>query len=179
MFSEKTLKIPRRWNTWRVVMCLVFMIGAVPALQAQEPSTAAKEVQVRRKSELHTRANGKVIAEGRNTNESEKLHVNRFTVEELQLDEPIETEIGGKKTEVYQAYRITVFGGPFEVRAMPLAVIIDDKTTLFGLQNPKLDQATFILYDRSLLREGGTLAIGYGGATIELTDKLRLGEKRQ
>jgi hypothetical protein len=177
MFSEKTVKTPRRWNNWGVVMCLLlFMIGALPVVRAQERPSTPQDIQVRRKAELHTRGKGKVIAEGRNTNASKHVPVTRFTVEELQLDEPIEAEIAGKKTEVYQAYRITVFGGPFTTRAMPLTLMINDKTTLIGVESPKLDKATFIFYDRSLLLEGPTLTVGYGAVNIELTDKLSLGE---
>ena len=57
--------------------------------------------------------------------------------------------------------------------------MIDNKTTLDGVEAPKLDKATFILYDGSLLREGATLTVGYGVGSIELTDKLRLGQARQ
>ena len=103
----------------------------------------------------------------------------RYTVEELKLDEPLEAEIRGKKTEVYQAYRITVFGGPFAVRAMALLLAIDDKITLVGLEGRQLDRVTFVLYDGALLREGATFTVGYGVGNIELTDKLSLGEKRK
>jgi hypothetical protein len=180
MLTENTVKPPRRWNNGGVVMCLLLlMIGASPEAQAQESPTSSQDTQIRRKAELHTRAEGKIIAEGRNTNASEQVPVNRYTVEELTLDEPLEAEIDGKKTEVYQAYRITVFGGPFHLRAMALLLKIDDKTTLVGVEGPKLDKVTFILYDRSQLREGATLAIGYGAVGIELTDKLSLGETRK
>lgn len=179
MFNEKTVNPPPRRSNAPVVICLLLLIGTGPAMQAQDPPPSSKDVQVRRKFELHTRGKAKVIAEGKNSNALEQLRVDRYTVEELQLDESVEAEIEGKKTEVYQAYRITVFGGPFDVRAMPLVLVIDDKTTLFGVQGRNLDKATFLLYDRSLLREGATLAVGYGTASIELTDKLRLGEKRQ
>ena len=178
MLTERTVKPPRRWSNAAVVICLsLLMIGAVPEMRAQESSTSSQDTQVRRKFELHTRAKGKVIAEGRNTKASEQVPVEWYTVEELKLDEPIEAEIGGKKTEVYQAYRITVVGGPFQIRAMALLLAIDDKTTLVGILAGKPDKATFILYDGSLLREGATFTVGYGVGNIELTDKLRLGEK--
>jgi hypothetical protein len=73
-----------------------------------------------------------------------------------------QVEVGGKKTEVYQAYRITVFGGPFAVRAMALLLAIDDKITLVGIEGRQLDRVNFILYDGSLLREGATFTVGYG-----------------
>jgi hypothetical protein len=176
MFSEKTLKIPRRWNNWTVVMCLFFLIGAVATVRAQEPQNSAQDAQTRRKAELHTRGKGTIIAAGKNTHASEHVPVSRFTVEELQLDEPIEAEIAGKKANVYQAYRITVFGGPFYVRNMPLTLKIDDKTTLVGVESPKGDKATFVLFDRSLLIEGPALTVGYGAVTVELSDKLNLGQ---
>ena len=179
MLTEKTVKPPRRWSNAAVVICLLLlMIGAVPEMRAQESSTSSQDTQVRRKFELHTRAKGKVIAEGRNTKASEQVPVERYTVEELKLDEPIEAEIGGKKTEVYQAYRITVVGGPFQIRAMALLLAIDDKITLVGVESRNIDRVTFILYDGSLLREGATFTVGYGVGNIELTDKLSLGEKR-
>ena len=105
--------------------------------------------------------------------------VERFTVEELQLDEPIEAELEGKKTDVYQAYRITMFGGPFNLRSMPITLKIDDKTTLIGVESPKLDKVTFVLFDRTLLLESPTLTVGYGAVSIELSDKLNLSEPRQ
>jgi hypothetical protein len=180
MFTEKTVKPPRRWNIGAVIMSLLLlMIGAMPVVRAEEPQTTSQDTQVRRKFELYTRTKGKTIAEGRNTNASEQVPVERYTVEELKLDEPLEVEIRGEKTEVYQAYRITVFGGPFVMRAMPLLLMIDDKTTLVGLLGPKPDKATFILYDGSLLRDGATLAVGYGAGGVELTEKLSLSKKRQ
>jgi len=157
-------------------MCLFFLIGAVAAAGAQEPQNPSKDAQTRRKAELHTRGKGTIIAAGKNTHASEHVPVTRFTVEELQLDEPIEAEIAGKKADVYQAYRITVFGGPFTTRDMPLTLKINDKTTLIGVESPKLDKATFILFDRSLLLEGPTLTVGYGAVNVELTDKLNLGQ---
>jgi hypothetical protein len=179
MLTEKTVKPPRRWSNAAVITCLLLlMIGAAPVMRAQESPTTSQDTQIRRKAELHTREKGKVIAEGMNTNASEQVPVNRYTVEELKLDEPIEAEVGGKKTEVYQAYRITVFGGPFAVRAMALLLAIDDKITLVGIEGRQLDRVTFVLYDGSLLREGATFTAGYGAGNIELTDKLSLGEKR-
>ena len=179
MFTEKTVKRPRRRSNAPAVICLLLLtIGVVPAMQAQEPPLSAEDVQVRRKAQLHRRKGGKVIAEGKNEKAAEHVPVKRFTVEELQLDEPVEVEIEGKKTEVYQAFRITVFGGPFQMRAMALLLHIDDKPPLVGVESRDLNSVTFILYDRSLLREGATLTVGYGAGNIELTDKLRLGEKR-
>lgn len=181
MLCEKAVRPPHRWNNGGAVMCLLLlMLGPLPTASAQEPPTSPQDKQVRRKAELHTLPRGRVIAEGRNANFSEYVPVERYTVEELKLAEPLEAEIGGKKTEVYQAYRITVFGGPFNVRAMALLLQFDDKTTLVGVEGRKLDKATFILYDGSLLREGATLAVSYGGPGIELTiDKLSLDETRQ
>ena len=164
MFSEKTVKAPRHW----IVMCLLLLMSSV--VQAQESATSSQDAQMRRKSALHTRTDGKIIAEGRNTNVSQRDNVVRYTVEELKLEEPIEAEIRGKKTAVHQAYRITLFGGPFDVRDISVLLGIDDKITLFGMEAPNLDKATFILYDRSLLRDGATLYV----SGIELTDKLKL-----
>jgi hypothetical protein len=83
------------------------------------------------------------------------------------------------KTLVAATFGITVFDGPFAMRAMPLLLMIDDKTTLVGILAGKPDKATFILYDGSLLREGATFTVGYGVGNIELTDKLSLGQARQ
>lgn len=168
MFSEKTVKAPRHCNKSAVVMCLLLLMSGV--VRAQEAATSPQDAQLRRKSELHTRTDGKVIAEGKNTNVSQRDRVERYIVEELKLEEPIEAEIRGKKTAVHQAYRITLFGGPFDVRNISVLLGIDDKITLFGMEAPKLDKVTFILYDRSLLRDGATLYV----SGIELTDKLKL-----
>jgi hypothetical protein len=173
MFIEKSVKPPRRWKNIGVAICLLLLMsGVLQVVRAQESTTSSQDTQVRRKSELHTRADGKLIAEGKNTNVSQRDPVVRYTVEELKLKEPIEAEIRGKKTEVYQAYRITLFGGPFDVRDIPVFLAIDDKITLIGQEAPKLDKVTFILYDGSLLRDGATLYV----SGIELSDKLKLHE---
>lgn len=177
MFTEKTIKPPpSRSNAAVFISLLLLALGAAPIVRAQESPKSAQDVQVRRKAELHSRGKGKLLAEGRNARVSEHVPVNRFTVEEIELDEPIEAEIEGKKTDVYQAYRITIFGGPFHLRATPLTLKIDDKTTLIGVEGGKGDKATFILYDRSLLLGAPTLTVGYGAVNIELTDKLNLGQ---
>jgi hypothetical protein len=57
------------------------------------------------------------------------------------------------------------------MRAMPLLLMIDDKTTLVGILAGKPDKATFILYDGSLLREGVTFtSIMAWGALSGLTN---------
>ncbi|HET6980198.1 MAG TPA: hypothetical protein VFI24_27945 [Pyrinomonadaceae bacterium] len=180
MFTEKTVNPPRRWSNAGVVAgLLLLMMGALQVVRAQETQINAKDIQVRRKAELHSRGKGRVIAEGRNSNVSKHVPVERFTVEEIQLDEPIEAELEGKKTDVFQAYRITMFGGPFDLRSMPITLKIDDKTTLIGVESPKLDKVTFVLFDRTLLLESPTLTVGYGAVSIELSDKLNLSEPRQ
>lgn len=124
---------------------------------------------------------GTIVAEGGNTNLGGSSGVTSYQVERLQLSQPVKTEIRGEMVEVEQAYRVTLRGGPFRVRALPPSLYLDGEFASYGVERPDLKAITFIVFDRSLLREGVALAFAYGKAgvgRVEMSDKLNLRNNR-
>jgi hypothetical protein len=105
---------------------------------------------------------GRVLAQGANTRGAGKYRVASYRVEEVALPHVTEVEIGGKKVQADKAYRVTLVGGPFPVRALPPVVWIDDVAVGYGVENEDLNEITAITYDASLLREGAALYLSYG-----------------
>ncbi len=126
---------------------------------------------------------GKVIAESDAPAAAGKLKVRNYRVEELTLPEPAEVSVGGERREVRRAFRVTVTGGPFPVRAMPAVVWVDDTAVGYGVESEDLDAITAVTFDESLLREGATLYVSYGDRENKsdrtaLPEKLRLGANK-
>lgn len=116
---------------------------------------------------------GRVLGRGRNTKPTGPNGVTTYLIEEVTLPYPIEVEIRGKMKRVTRAFRITIFGGPFDVRAMPAMVWIGDQVVGVGMEHTKLDAVTAVTFDRSLIREGATLQVCYPPCS-ELPEKLKL-----
>src|SRR5690349_6185851 len=76
-----------------------------------------------------------------------KLKVKNYRVEELQLPSPVKVEVKGKRAEVSRAFRVTVTGGPFPVRALPAVVWIDDEPVGYGVESEDLDAITAVTFD--------------------------------
>ena len=120
---------------------------------------------------------GRLLSEGRNSQPIGPLKLTKYRVEELSLPQSIRAEIGGRKVEVDRAWRVTIIGGPFQVRALPPVIWIDDLPVGYGVENEQLSEISVITFDRSMLREGAVISISYGeskDARIELPEKLTL-----
>lgn len=126
---------------------------------------------------------GKVVAESDAPAAVGKYKVKNYRVEELTLPAPAQAEVGGKRVEVSRAFRVTLTGGPFPVRALPAVVWIDDVAVGFGVESEDLDAITAVTFDESLVREGATLFLSYGDKENKkdrtaLPEKLKLGAKK-
>jgi hypothetical protein len=71
-------------------------------------------------------------------------------------------ELHGQQVAIDKAWRITVQGGPFPVRALPAVIWIDDQIVGNGIENESLSQITAITFDGSLIRPGGVVSVSYG-----------------
>jgi len=121
---------------------------------------------------------GRLLAEGSNTSPVGVLRVASYRLEELSLDVPLKVDIRGRKVEVDKAWRLTVSGGPFTVRALPPVIWIDDVALGVGQESEQLDRISVVTFDRSALREGATISLSYGTSfedRTELPEKLSLG----
>jgi hypothetical protein len=143
--------------------CLAMAIIVLPLLLASgSPAFAQgsnkKEVPVR---EL-LRLPGRVLAETKSARAEGDLGLTGYRVEELQLPQTLTVEVRGQQVAVQRAWRVTVNGGPFPVRALPAIVWIDDQIVGTGIENETLSQVTAITFDSSLIHEGGVVSVSYG-----------------
>jgi hypothetical protein len=105
---------------------------------------------------------GKVLSEAKSARPNGDLRLTGYRVEEVSLPQNQNVEIRGQQVAVNKAWRVTVHGGPFPVRALPAVVWIDDQIVGNGIENETLSQITAITFDDSLIREGGVVSISYG-----------------
>ena len=179
MHTEKhpPARRPARVRLATLSLLLLVLTGT---LQAQAQDTAAPDNAQEPKMSDLLKLPGKVIAESNAPAAAGKLKVKNYRVEELTLPAPVEVEVGGKRVEVSRAFRVTVTGGPFPVRALPAVVWIDDVAVGYGVESEDLDAITAVTFDASLLRDGATLYVSYGdkenkGDRTALPERLKLG----
>lgn len=158
--------------------CVAMAIIVLPLLLASgSPAFAQgsnkKEVPVRELLKLP----GRVLAETKSARPEGDLRLTGYRVEELQLPRNLTVEIRGQQVAVERAWRVTVTGGPFPVRALPAVIWIDDQIVGNGIENETLSQITAITFDSSLIREGGVVSISYGQdreARVRVSQRLQL-----
>jgi hypothetical protein len=120
---------------------------------------------------------GKVVSEAKSARPSGTLKLTGYRVEEVQLPASQTVQLHGQQSVVDKAWRITVHGGPFPVRAMPAMIWIDDQIAGIGIENETLSQITAITFDSSLIRDGGVISISYGedkDARVSVPQRLQL-----
>lgn len=105
---------------------------------------------------------GKLISEARAARPASELKLTGYRIEELRLPQSLTVDLHGQQVVVDRAWRVTVQGGPFTVRALPAVVWIDDQIVGNGIENESLSQITAVTFDSSLIREGGVVSLSYG-----------------
>lgn len=155
-------------------LLLLVLTGASQA--SAQDAAAPDDSQEPKMSEL-LKMSGRVVAESDAPAAAPgRLKVKNYRVEELTLPAPVSVEVGGRRAEVSRAFRVTVTGGPFPVRALPAVVWIDDTPVGYGVESEDLDAIIAVTFDESLLREGATLYVSYGDKENK-TDRTALPEK--
>ena len=134
-----------------------------------------------RKSELPLREllniPGKLVSEAQSARATNELNLTGYRIEEIKLPHQLNVELRGQQVAVDKAWRITVQGGPFPVRALPAVIWIDDEIAGNGIENETLSQITAITFDSSLVREGGVVSLSYGEdkqTRVRIPQRLRL-----
>lgn len=120
---------------------------------------------------------GKLVSEVKAARPIGDLKLTGYRVEEVRLPQNIPVELKGQQVVVDRAWRVTVNGGPFPVRALPAVIWIDDEIVGNGIENETLSQITAITFDSSLIREGGVVSLSYGEhkeARIKLSPGIQL-----
>jgi len=105
---------------------------------------------------------GKLVSEAKLARSTDELKLTGYRVEEIKLPRQLNVEVRGQQVAVDKAWRVTVQGGPFPVRALPAVIWIDDQIVGNGIENETLSQITAITFDSSLAHEGGVVSVSYG-----------------
>jgi hypothetical protein len=155
-----------------ILFLLIMLAGSATAQQT--PNTDPKKEQPL--NELLS-LRGKLLAE-RNTDQATgNPKIVGYRVEELQLPRSVNVELHGQQVSVNRAWRITLNGGPFSVRALPAVIWIDDQIVGYGIENETLSQIRVVTFDSSLIREGAVISLSYGedkDARQEFSQRLHL-----
>ena len=153
-----------------IVLVLLPLLAGSQAIAQRNASPANKELPLREIIKLP----GKLLAEAKTTGSSGNLKLTGYRVEEVTLSQTLSTEVRGQQVNVNKAWRVTVTGGPFPVRAMPAMIWIDDKLVGLGIENETLSQITAITFDDSLIHDGGVVSVSYGADRTPISQKLQL-----
>ncbi len=140
------------------IVVLPLLLAAGPRVFTQGNPNAVSNKEMR---ELF-KAPGKVVSEAKSARATGDLKLTGYRVEEIQLPRSMSVQIKGQQSVVNKAWRVTVNGGPFPVRAMPAVVWIDDQIVGNGVENETLSRITAITFDGSLIHDGGVVSISYG-----------------
>jgi hypothetical protein len=123
------------------------------------------------------KAPGRLVSEAKSTRPNGDLKLTGYRIEEVRLSQSLTVDVQGRQATVDRAWRITVNGGPFPVRAMPAVIWIDDQIVGNGIENETLSQITAVTFDESLIREGGVVSMSYGAdknARVKFSQRLQL-----
>ena len=145
--------------------CVAILIVVLPLLLAAGPSTFAQgnpNALSNREMRDLLKVPGKLVGEAKLASPIGSLKLTGYRVEEIQLPRKLTVEVQGLQAVVDRAWRVTVNGGPFPVRAMPAVIWVDDRIAGTGIENETLTQITAITFDSSLIREGSIFSISYG-----------------
>ena len=142
------------------ILCLPLLLVSSPNVFAQRTAEPAvnKQVPLRELLELP----GKTVSEAKAAQPISELKLTGYRVEEVRLPRNLTVQLHGQEVVVDKAWRVTVNGGPFPVRALPAVIWIDDQIVGYGIENEMLSQITAITFDSSLIREGGVVSLSYG-----------------
>jgi hypothetical protein len=141
-----------------IVALSLLLASGISTLSQRNNNKPDKEPSVRELLQLP----GKLVSEVKAARPSSDLKLTGYRVEEVSLPQNLTVEVRGQQSVVNKAWRITVQGGPFPVRALPAVVWIDDEIVGNGIENETLSQVTAITFDSSLIREGGVVSVSYG-----------------
>ena len=155
----------RGWKSIPLTASFLFLLCACAPLAFAQDAPATPDTPTANQELTVTdilKLPGRVLGEGRNTRAVGAHKVKTYRVEEVTLPRMTEVKIKGETRSVGRAFRVTVKGGPFPVRAMPPVIWVDDVAVGYGIENEELTEITAVTYDDSLLVEGATLYLSYG-----------------
>jgi hypothetical protein len=165
--------LTNRFLAMAIVVLPLLLAGAFPVFAQRTSPPANEEVPVREILKLQ----GRIVSEAKSARPTGDLKLTGYRVEEVRLPQSLTVEVQGRQVVVDRAWRVTVQGGPFPVRAMPAVIWVDDQIVGYGVENETLSQITAITFDGSLIRQGGVISISYGeekSARVRFSQQLQL-----
>lgn len=151
---------------------LLLASGSLAIAQQNSTSGSDKELSLREIVKLP----GKLLNETKTDGPTSDLKLTGYRIEEVSLPRSVTTNLSGQQVTANTAWRITVSGGPFPVRAMPAVIWVDDQIAGYGIENETLSEITIITFDRSLIRDNAVIALSYGEAK---ENRIRFAQKTQ
>lgn len=122
------------------------------------------------KEDAVRRAQGRLISEGQNKTAVGPRKLLTYKLEELDLPQPKEIRLRGKKHQVTTVLRLTIKG---EIHQPDSVIWIDDVLFPNPWEAGPTSIATLI-YDSSLLRDGAQISVGSGAQLYDLPERLKL-----
>jgi hypothetical protein len=173
MPQQKVTPTSRRYAAATLTAAIfLLLLSSLPATATgQELSLAQTKTPIVEMLRLP----GKLVARGSNTRRTGRLRLQTYSIEEIELPVTEQVELQGQKVETRRAWRVTVTGGPFHVRALPAVIWIDGVPLGIAQESERINRLTVITFDESALREGATISVGYGVSSdgrVELPEKL-------
>ncbi len=171
----------RGWKHIQMAMSFLFLFSACATLAFAQDANAAGNPDTQDLTVTDIlRLPGRVLGEGTNASAVGHNKVKSYRVEEVTLPQMQKVEIKGETRSVGKAFRLTITGGPFPVRALPPVVWLDETAIGYGVENEDLNEITVITYDESALTEGAVIYLSYGDKKNKedrsaLPEKLKLG----
>ena len=114
---------------------------------------------------------GKNIGKGSNTNPVGSFGVKSYHLEELTLTEPV--IVDGQTINAQKAWRISITGGPFPVRAQAATISVGGVDLRTAIESDDLSEVAAITFDDSMLVDGATITLSYTDDGTDVPDKLK------
>src|SRR5436853_2251434 len=124
-------------RTTAVLLCFTFCVAGVLVAQ-QPPGKLVVDLM---------KAAGTLRGEGRNATPAGALGLKSYRVHELALAQPVTVTVGGKSVTTGKAWRLTVTGGPFAVRAVPATIEIDGAPAGIALESADRAELRMVTFD--------------------------------
>ncbi|HEV2706969.1 MAG TPA: hypothetical protein VGV59_13660 [Pyrinomonadaceae bacterium] len=161
MFIERNRsERPRRATRSLIFVAASLLLSFAGAAFAQDAPPASSEQELTVTDVL--KMPGRVVGQGSNAAPRGLLKLRSYRVEEVQLPRFTEVEVRGRRVAVDKAFRVSITGGPFHVRALPAVIWVDDVALGYGIESEDLNEITVVTYDAEALREGASLYLSYG-----------------
>lgn len=122
-----------------------------------------------RERDLH-KARGRLISEGHNTTPAGPRKLLTYKLEELDLAQPTEIVVNGRKRQVTTVLRLTIKGEQHQ----PNSVIWIDDVLFPSPWEPDGSSLATLIYNPSVLRDGASISVGSGDQIYDLPEPLKL-----